>query len=150
MIRVESLFGTPDRKGTIDTMVGEARLGRTLTAFYDRKVSPAHVDDVAAATRRLVEKKAPSGIWHCVNSGFATWHELAIEIVRLLGSPSNVIPASIERSGLRAPRPLFSALSNEKLANAGIDLASWQTAFARVTSAPPADTKPVSGVRPKA
>ena len=131
VLRVEALFGTPDGKGTIDKMIAEAKQGRTITAFYDRKVSPVHVDDVAAATRRLVEKKTNAGIYHCVNSGFATWHEIALEIVRLAGSPSNVIPASLERSGLRVARPLFSALSNEKLANAGIDLAPWQSALER-------------------
>ena len=150
VLRVEGLFGTPGGKGTIDKMIAEARQGRTLTAFYDRKISPVHVDDVAAAMRRLVEKKANPGIWHCVNSGFATWHELALEIVRILGSASNVIPASLERSGLRVPRPLFSALSNEKLANFGIELPTWQNALARAISPPQAeDPRPLSGVRPK-
>ncbi len=149
VLRVEGLFGTPGGKGTIDKMIAEARQGRTLTAFYDRKVSPVHVDDVAAATRRLVEKKASAGIYHCVNSGFATWHELAVEIVRVLGSPSNVIPASLERSGMRVPRPLFSALSNEKLANAGIDLPTWQTALARAIGQPPEPARPLSGVKPR-
>jgi dTDP-4-dehydrorhamnose reductase len=150
VLRVEGLFGTPGGKGTIDKMIVEARQGRTLTAFYDRKISPVHVEDVAAATRRLVERKAAPGLYHCVNSGFATWHEIALEIVRLLASASNVIPASLERSGLRVPRPLFSALSNEKLANAGIDLPPWQTALARAISPPPADEpRPLSGVRPK-
>ena len=149
VVRVESLFGTPGGKGTIDRWIGEARLGRTLTAFYDRKISPSFVDDVAVAARRLVEKKSASGVWHCVNSGFASWQEVALEIVRLTSSPSNVIPSSIERSGLRAPRPLFSALSNEKLANAGIELPSWQNALARAVAAAPPPEKPVSGVRPR-
>lgn len=150
VLRVEGLFGTPGGKGTIDKMIAEARQGRTLTAFYDRKISPVHVDDVAAAMRRLVEKKANPGVWHCVNSGFATWHELALEIVRILGSASNVIPASLERSGLRVQRPLFSALSNEKLANFGIELPTWQNALARAISPPQAeDPRPLSGVRPK-
>ncbi len=149
VLRVEGLFGTPGGKGTIDKMIAEARQGRTLTAFYDRKISPVHVDDVAAAMRRLVEKKANPGIWHCVNSGFATWHEIALEIVRVLGSPSNVIPASLERSGLRVQRPLFSALSNEKLANFGVDLPPWQNALARAIGEPPAPAKPASGVRPR-
>jgi dTDP-4-dehydrorhamnose reductase len=149
VLRVEGLFGTPGGKGTIDKMIAEARQGRTITAFYDRKVSPVHVDDVAAATRRLVEKKASAGLYHCVNSGFGTWHELALEVVRVLGSRSNVIPASLEQSGMRVSRPLFSALSNEKLANAGIDLPPWQSALARAISQPPAEGKPLSGVKPK-
>ncbi len=150
VLRVESLFGTPGGKGTVDGMIAEARQGRTIKSFYDRKISPAHVDDVVAATRRLLEKKAPSGIWHCVNSGFTTWHELAVEIVRATGSASNVIPTSIEHSGLRASRPLFSALSNEKLANAGIELSPWQSALARaIDAAPPPPPRPTSGVRPR-
>ncbi len=149
VLRVEGLFGTPGGKGTIDKMIVEAKQGRTLTAFYDRKVSPVHVDDVAAATRRLVEKKATPGVYHCVNSGFTTWRELALEIVRVLKSRSNVIPASLERSGMRVPRPLFSALSNEKLANAGIDLPPWQSALARaIGEAPAPPARPASGVRP--
>ncbi len=86
-----------------------------------------------------------------MNSGVATWHEIALEIVRLAGSPSNVIPASLERSGLRVARPLFSALSNEKLANAGIDLPTWQTALARaIGEAPAPPPRQPSGIRPKA
>jgi dTDP-4-dehydrorhamnose reductase len=70
--------------------------------------------------------------------------------VRLAASPSNVIPASLERSGLRTARPLFSAMSNEKLANAGIDLAPWQSALARAVGEAPTPAKPTSGVRPRA
>ena len=84
-----------------------------------------------------------------MNSGFATWHEIALEIVRLTASPSNVIPASLERSGMRVARPLFSALSNEKLANAGIDLPPWQSALARAVGEAPTPVKPISGVRPR-
>jgi dTDP-4-dehydrorhamnose reductase len=152
VLRVESLFGVPEGKSTIDRMFEEFRAGRTVNAFYDRTVSPAYVDDVAAATRRLLEGKASSGVYHCVNAGFTTWHELAMELRRQTGSPSNVIPVSAETLESKVSRPKFAALSNEKLANLGIELPAWQSALSRALAAPPRTPTPIpaSGIRPTA
>ncbi|MFI5198638.1 MAG: dTDP-4-dehydrorhamnose reductase [Thermoanaerobaculia bacterium] len=152
VLRVESLFGIPEGKSTIDRMFAEFRAGRTVNAFYDRTVSPAYVDDVAAATRRLLEGKATSGVYHCVNAGFTTWHELAMELRRQMGSPSNVIPVSAETLESKVFRPKFAALSNEKLANLGIELPAWQSALGRALAAPPRAATPIpaSGIRPTA
>lgn len=150
VLRVESLFGIRDGKSTIDRMCVDIRGGRTVSAFYDRTVSPAFVDDVAAATRRLLEGKAASGLYHCVNAGFTTWHELAVDLVRQIGSPSSVVPVSADGLPSKVFRPKFAALSNEKLANLGIELPAWQSALGRALAAPsPAATPiPASGVRP--
>ena len=150
VLRVESLFGIREGKSTIDRMCVDIRAGRTVSAFYDRTVSPAFVDDVAAATRRLLEGKAPSGIYHCVNAGFTTWHELAVELGRQIGSPSNVVPVSADGLPSKVFRPKFAALSNEKLANLGIELPAWQSALGRSLLAPlPTATPiPASGIRP--
>jgi dTDP-4-dehydrorhamnose reductase len=152
VLRVESLFGVPEGKSTIDRMFEEFRAGRTVNAFYDRTVSPAYVDDVAAASRRLLEGKASSGVYHCVNAGFTTWHELAMELRRQIGSPSNVIPVSAETIESKVSRPKFAALSNEKLANLGIELPAWQSALSRALAAPPRTPTPIpaSGIRPTA
>ena len=150
VLRVASLFGIREGKSTIDRMCVDIRAGRTVSAFYDRTVSPAFVDDVAAATRRLLEGKAASGIYHCVNAGFTTWHELATELVRQIGSPSNVVPVSADDLPSKVLRPKFAALSNEKLANLGIELPGWQSAIGRALLAPSPSATPIpsSGVRP--
>jgi dTDP-4-dehydrorhamnose reductase len=150
ILRVESLFGSPAGKSTIDRMFEDIRAGRTVSAFYDRTVSPAFVDDVAAATRRLLEGRASSGVYHCVNAGFTTWHELAMELCRQIGSPSNVVPVSAETLQSKVCRPKFAALSNEKLANLGIELPAWQSALGRALAAPPRSASPIppSGARP--
>ncbi len=54
--------------------------------FVDRTVSPSYGVDVAQATRDLVERRAPDGLYHCVNSGSCTWQELAREVARQLAS----------------------------------------------------------------
>lgn len=152
VLRVESLFGIREGKSTIDRMCVDIRAGRTVSAFYDRTVSPAYMADVAAATRRLLEGKAASGVYHCVNAGFTTWHELAMELTRQIGSPSSVVPVSADGLASKVFRPKFAALSNEKLANLGIELPAWQSALGRALAAPlPTATPiPASGVRPAA
>ena len=51
---------------------------------------------------------------------------------------------------MRVARPLFSALSNEKLANAGIDLAPWQSALDRAVREAPDATREADLGRPAA
>ena len=147
ILRVESLFGNPEGRSTIDRMCADIRAGRTVSAFYDRTVSPASMSDVAAATRRILEGKAASGVYHCVNAGFTTWHELAMELTRQIGRPTSVVPVSADSLTSKIHRPKFAALSNEKLANAGIEMPSWQNALGRALAAPTATPNP-PGIRP--
>jgi len=144
VLRVASLFGIPDGRGTIDGMCADIRAGRTVRAFYDRTVSPAFVDDVAAATRRLLEGKAASGVYHCVNAGFTTWHEMAVELGRQIGGSSTVVPVSADGHASKVVRPKFAALSNEKLANLGIELPAWQSALGRALAATPRSATPIA------
>ncbi len=94
--------------------------------------------------------KAASGVYHCVNAGFTTWHELAVELTRQIGSPSSVVPVSADDLASKVSRPKFAALSNEKLANLGIELPSWQNALGRALAAPLPTATPIppSGIRP--
>ena len=136
VLRVESLFGGPGvhagaRRGSLGTIVDRVRAGDEVPAFADRTVSPSYTPDVAAATRRLLEDAAPPGTYHCVNSGAATWVEIAREAARLLGREPRVKPLTLESVSLRAPRPRYCALSNAKLASLGIVMPSWQDALRR-------------------
>ena len=83
MLRVESLFGRapdgPPPKGSVEGIVDALRRGRTPRVFSDRTVSPTFVPDAARATRELLERATPPGLYHCVNTGFCTWLEFATE-----------------------------------------------------------------------
>src|SRR5262245_61828983 len=134
VLRVESLFGrSPDgpEKGTVATMVGALRLGGVARVFEDRTVSPTYVIDAARATRALIEGRAPAGLYHCVNSGCCTWLEFAREAARLLGVDGRLDAVRQADVKLRAPRPQYCALSNDKLASVGITMPSWQNALER-------------------
>jgi len=135
VLRVESLFGGPAARSSIDRLWSAMAAGQTARAFADRVVSPSFVDDVARATRAMVEGGVATGLYHCVNGGHATWLEVAEQLRRLGGFPAERLEAIRAADvTLPAPRPLFAALSNAKLLAAGIAMPVWQDAVSRFVS----------------
>jgi dTDP-4-dehydrorhamnose reductase len=135
VLRVESLFGRfaggPPEKGSVAGVVGGLLAGSNPKVFEDRTVSPTYVPDAVTATLALLERKVPPGVYHCVSTGHCTWLEFAREAARLLGVEPRVQPVRMADMSFRAPRPLYCALSNEKLTAAGIVMPTWQDALAR-------------------
>jgi len=135
VLRVESLFGGPHRRSSVDRIVDAIRAGTPAPVFVDRVVSPSYVADVVDATGFILKTRPAPGVYHCVNSGHATWLQVAQEIAKHLGAPESLLkPVSVNDVQLRASRPQFAALSNEKLANAGHKMPTWQDAIARYLS----------------
>ena len=135
VLRVESLFGVPadwqGRRGSFDAIIDGLEAGREVPVFTDRIVSPSYIVDVAAATRHLVETGAAPGLYHCVNSGHASWQGVAIEAARQLGVTPHLKPMTMADVPMAAARPRFCALSNRKLAAAGFEMPAWQDALSR-------------------
>jgi dTDP-4-dehydrorhamnose reductase len=132
VLRVESLFGGPHARSSIDRIIHALGTGSEARVFSDRYVSPSFVEDVVAATRALLRVRAASGVYHCVNSGYATWLEVGEEIARQIGTPRDrLVPVLTSNVKLKAPRPRFAALEARRLARAGIVLPEWQDAVRR-------------------
>jgi dTDP-4-dehydrorhamnose reductase len=135
VLRVESLFGqapgAAPAKGSAAAILNTLKAGGSPKVFEDRTITPSYVIDVARATRLLLESQAPAGLYHCVNSGQCTWLEFAREMARLLGLEPKLTPVRMADMALRASRPQYCALSNEKLRHAGIEMPTWQDALAR-------------------
>lgn len=139
VLRVASLFGgalEPGADGrrlgsSLDRIADALIEGREVRAFVDRVVSPSYVDDVAVATASLVRTAPAHGLYHCVGSGRATWFDVAAELAGRLGVESAVRGVTLDELKLRAPRPRFCALSNRKLAAAGVEMPHWRDAVAR-------------------
>jgi len=142
VLRVESLFGRAPgagpAKGSVATIVETLLAGGSPKAFEDRTISPTYVIDAARATRQLVESSAPAGLYHCVNSGHCTWLELAQALAQQLGGTemsSRLVPVRLSEMALKAARPQYCALSNDKLRAAGVDMPTWQDALGRYLAA---------------
>jgi dTDP-4-dehydrorhamnose reductase len=135
VLRVESLFGGPTRRSSIDRIAAAVRSGQPAPVFVDRVVSPSFVADVTDASRHLLSTRPACGVYHCVNSGHATWFDVGREIARVLGKSDQALkPVGVKDVALLARRPQFAALSNAKLAAAGFPMPSWQNAIARYLS----------------
>ena len=139
VLRLESLFGGGAEEeqvgrrlgSSLDRMVDAMLEGRPVNGFTDRIVSPSYVPDVAAATLKLFRRGAEAGIYHCVNSGLATWFEVAQLAARQLGSESVLSRMTLDEVRFVAARPRYCALSNRKLAAAGVSMPRWEDALGR-------------------
>jgi dTDP-4-dehydrorhamnose reductase len=131
VLRVESLFGGPYVRSSIDKIIGTILAGEDTRVFIDRIVTPSYVHDVITATLGLIGGGAPYGLYHCVNSGETTWYELAREIAVLLDRSASLVPVKVADVPMRAKRPQYCALSNRKLAAAGIAIPARPDALRR-------------------
>ena len=135
VLRVESLFGRapggPAAKGSVEGILRALVAGNEVRVFEDRTVSPTCIVDGARATLALVEQNRAPGLYHCVNSGRCTWLEFAGELARQMGVEPRLVPVRMADIKFRADRPLYCALSNAKLAAAGVVMPTWQNALAR-------------------
>lgn len=131
VLRVESLFGGPAARSSIDRIITSLRSGEPARVFVDRVVTPSFVDDVVDATWSLLTREAEPGLYHVVNAGETTWHALGEEAARLLGTAANLVPVKVADVPMRAARPQYCALSTAKLASTGISMPTWQDALSR-------------------
>ena len=84
------------------------------------------------ATLALLAQRSESGVYHCVNTGFGTWLDVAAEAARQLGIAPRFDVISVNDVTLPAARPQYCALSNQKLCAAiGYELPTWQKAVAK-------------------
>jgi dTDP-4-dehydrorhamnose reductase len=104
---------------------------RTLTVVADQFGCPTYAGDLADAILRLVRLEA-EGVVHVVNDGYTSWHGLACEIVRLVGSTAEVVPVETAAVPRPARRPSWSVLDTTRLSSIlGAPMPPWRDALAR-------------------
>lgn len=144
VLRVESLFGgVTRRKSSLDRIIGTIAEGATVRVFTDRVVSPSYAWDIAAASAAVLAARPAPGLYHCVNSGAATWHDVAVEVRRQLGTTATIEPITMGEVALRAPRPRYCALANDKLRAAAYAMPAWQDALGRALA--PGEASRITG-----
>lgn len=112
IIRTAWLFG-PGRKNFVSTILDLAAERDRLNVVHDQVGSPTYTMDLAEASLHLVCKKA-SGIFHVVNSGQASWCELAAAAVAAANRPCSVQAISSAEWPQKAKRPAYSVLDTAR------------------------------------
>lgn len=112
ILRTAWLFGL-GRKNFVSTMLHFAKERPLLRVVSDQFGCPTSTKDLAHMGF-LVAKNPKNGIYHAVNSGMASWHELAQTAISFAGFSTVVEPITTSDWPQRATRPPYSVLSTEK------------------------------------
>jgi dTDP-4-dehydrorhamnose reductase len=117
-----------------EKVLAAAARGGPLRFVTDEVASPTAASDLASAIRRLLEARAPAGIYHLAGGGAASRYEWAREVVRLasIDVPVEAITtAELRAAGYEGPKkPPYSVLANTRAAALGIGLREWREALA--------------------
>lgn len=121
----------------LKTMLRLATTHSRLRVVADQHGCPTAARDIAetlaTATLRLIDDAdAPTGTYHFVNAGDASWHDLAQAIV---GDRVPVDPIATADYPTPARRPVNSRLATTKIArDYGISPRPWQEAVAEIVA----------------
>lgn len=114
VIRASAFFGPWDAHNFLATTFHEIAQGRTVRAANDTIVSPTYVPDLVNTTLDLMID-GERGIWHLANDGALTWYDFALAAAERAGiDASRIVGCPMREMGLRARRPLNSALQSER------------------------------------
>lgn len=124
----------------VKTMLRLAASGGRIRVVNDQEGCPTNAKDLAEVLSTLTLASiewngAPKGTYHFTNRGTATWYDFAREIFRQakVDSSVDVVPIQTVELGLKARRPMKSALAADKIAfDYGIVARDWREALAPV------------------
>lgn len=130
IVRSAWLYG---KHGTnfAQTMLNLAASKESWAVVTDQLGQPTWSMDLAKRIVELVDTDAPAGVYHCTNSGQATWFEFAQAVLSEAGlDPSRITQTDSSHFDRPAPRPSYSVLDDSKWAEVGmIPLRDWREAL---------------------
>jgi dTDP-4-dehydrorhamnose reductase len=113
VVRTSWLFG-PTGRNFLRTMLRLGGERDEIGVVDDQRGSPTFVGHLAEATRELVDRELPHGLWHLAADGDCTWADFAeaiFEEAALDVRVRRITSAGLERL---APRPAYSVLRSER------------------------------------
>src|ERR1700742_263488 len=119
IFRVSVLF-CPGKDNFVDKGLRALRQGGTYTVAADQLGSATYTLDAAGKMLELIESKK-YGLFHLCNQGACSRLELARYAAELTNLPAeNVIGKPMAEMNRKAPRPKYSVMQMQALADAGI------------------------------
>jgi dTDP-4-dehydrorhamnose reductase len=120
---------SPHGKNFLRTMLRLGAERSELRVVDDQVGAPTSAAAIAAATVRLLEQPAVSGIYHMTAAGSTSWYGFACAIFQgaTLAAQPRVQPIPSSDYPTPASRPANSVLANDKFARTfGFRLPSWE------------------------
>lgn len=126
VVRTAWLFG-PNGPSFPRTMIRAWKAGKQLRVVADQTGSPTYTGDLARVLADMAAADLPGGIYHAAGPDIMTWHELASAAIKTYrdtvlkaDAPIDVAPISASEWPTPVKRPVYSALSFDKLNACGI------------------------------
>ena len=133
IVRTSWVFGS-NGKNFIRTMMGLSSKTDTVRVVGDQFGSPTYTADLAPLLWQI-SGSGKYGTYHAHNDGFCSWYDVAVEIFRIMGTGTRVIPISSSEFPSKAERPRNSRLSTASLSENGFGrLPGWKDAVNRYIS----------------
>ena len=130
IVRIAWLF-SPGGVNFPAKIIAAADKQGALKVVDDEFGNPTYAPDLAEALYKLIDIKAPPGIYHLTNSGVASRYEMAKETLRLTGRGHLPVESVSHIAWQRAATPpLRALLANRAAAALGVTLRPWQEALA--------------------
>ena len=126
---------SPHGKNFLRTMLRLGAERSELRVVDDQVGAPTSAAAIAAATVRLLEQSAVTGIYHMTAAGSTSWYGFARAIFGsgILAAPPRLQPIPSSEYPTPARRPANSVLANDKFARTfGFRLPSWQDQLQQV------------------
>lgn len=114
----------------VRAILRQVEKGAPLRVVNDQIGAPTWARDIARVTSDLL-KNGTEGTFNVSAAGSASWHAVALEILRIVGRSVEVKPVSTAEYGAKAPRPAYSVLDSGKLRAKGVmPIADWRQRLA--------------------
>jgi dTDP-4-dehydrorhamnose reductase len=112
IVRTAWLFG-PGRINFVAKILDLAGKRDSLNVVSDQIGSPTYTPDLAKYSVELIKAKG-QGVFHLVNTGCASWCELASAAVQAADLRCDVHPVNSDQYPQKARRPAYSVLDTQK------------------------------------
>jgi dTDP-4-dehydrorhamnose reductase len=123
VVRTTVVYGLDaQEKNFVYQLVKRGRAREPMKVPQDQRSSPTYVEDLAAASRTLVDKRL-RGVYHVAGSEVIDRYELALEGCRVFGLDSGFLqPVTTASLKQQAARPLNAGLRIDRAAALGVRL----------------------------
>jgi dTDP-4-dehydrorhamnose reductase len=126
LFRVSWVFGE-GKQNFLYKLLQWAAGGGTLRVVDDQVSIPTSTRDIVRLTLSAMQANL-SGTFHMTASDYASRYEVARYFLEKMGKAKTLVPVSTDYFPSPAKRPLFSALSNAKLAGAlNAEIPDWKS-----------------------
>ncbi len=130
IVRISWVFGI-NGNNFVKTMLRLGKERDAVSVVNDQIGSPTYTADLAKLLCDMIVTDK-YGIYHATNEGICSWADFTREIFKQAGYDTVVNEVTTEEYGAKAPRPLNSRMSKEKLVENGFSkLPAWQDALER-------------------